>query len=320
MERPRKPRPPRKPHGSRTPHPTKPRKPRFDAGATRAQPGKAPPLPGQTHWDNVSEWYDTLVGDQGSEYHQEVVLPGVLKLLELKEGERLLDVACGQGVLSRAVAAKGNHVTGVDAARGLIEAAIRRNKTERLPIRYVIGDALKLTENRAFAGASGGASGGETRFDAAACVLAIQNLTPLSPVWQGCRALLRDGGRLVVVMMHPAFRVPKASDWGWDERNGIEYRRIDAYLTSTKTPIQMHPGSAPDETTVTFHRPLQAYVNTLANAGFVVDRLEEWPSHKQGPPGRKREAIERARREIPMFLALRARALGAPSGQATSED
>ena len=45
----------------------------------------------------MAEWYDRLVGDEGSEYHREVVLPGVVRLLALPRGASVVDVACGQG-------------------------------------------------------------------------------------------------------------------------------------------------------------------------------------------------------------------------------
>ena len=34
-------------------------------------------------------------------------------------------------------------------------------------------------------------------------------MTPLSPIWQACHTALKPGGKFIVVMMHPAFRVPK---------------------------------------------------------------------------------------------------------------
>jgi ubiquinone/menaquinone biosynthesis C-methylase UbiE len=257
-----------------------------------------PRKPDSPGWQNVAEWYDDLVGERGSEYHQKIVIPRTLRLLEMKRGERVLDVACGQGVVCRALAESGVRVTGVDAAPALIDAARRRNTTDRLAIDYRVGDVRRLGEVL-----------GAERFDAAVVILAIQNIAPLSPVWEGCRAHLAPGGKLVIVMMHPCFRIPRASGWGWDERAGAQYRRIDQYLSSSQTEIQVHPGSAPAETTPSFHRPLQAYVNTLGSAGFAIDRLEEWPSHKTSPEGPRKRALDRSRKEIPLFLALRARTL-----------
>src|SRR3982750_4523574 len=84
------------------------------------------PAPGKpTHWGEVAEWYDALVGDEGSEYHREVILPGVVRMLGIgnakretrnaKEGIRVLDLACGQGVLCRRLAGVGCEMVGVDA-------------------------------------------------------------------------------------------------------------------------------------------------------------------------------------------------------------
>jgi SAM-dependent methyltransferase len=251
---------------------------------------------GSSGWQPVAGWYDALVGARGSEYQQEVVIPRTLRLLEAQAGERVLDVACGQGVLCRALAERGVQVTGVDAAPALIEAARRRSDSDRLAIDYRVGDARRLDEVVDAAA-----------FGAVVCVLAVQNLAPLSPVWEGCWRALEPAGRLVVVMMHPCFRIPRTAQWGWDDRTGRQYRRIEQYLSSTRTEIEIHPGSNPSQTTPTFHRPLQAYVNTLGSAGLAIDRLEEWTSHKTSPEGPRKRALDESRREIPMFLALRAR-------------
>jgi len=268
-----------------------PFRPNRPAGQVRSQ--NTPP-----GWEEVAGWYDDLVGERGSEYHRLVVIPRTLKLLEVRPGERVLDVACGQGVLCRALAETGAHVTGVDVAPALIAAAERRNPGGRSRVQYRVGDARRLEEVVH-----------ADDFDAAVCILAIQNIAPLSPVWEGCRRALKKSGRLVVVMQHPCFRIPRQSQWGWDEKQRRQYRRIDQYLSSSRTNIQIHPGGDPAQTTPSFHRPLQAYVNTLGSAGLWIDRVEEWTSHKTSPEGPRKQALDESRKEIPMFLALRARAV-----------
>jgi ubiquinone/menaquinone biosynthesis C-methylase UbiE len=245
----------------------------------------------RTDWTGVAEWYDRLVGDEGSEYHREVVHPGALRLLNVKPGEPVVDVACGQGALCRLLHEKGAEVTGVDAAAPLIEAARQRGPGK---IRYHAADARELSflPSESFA--------------AAACVLAIQNIQPIQPVFEGVARLLRPGGRFVVVMMHPAFRGPKETRWGWDEAEKVQFRRVDRYLLPRKSPIVTHPGKTADVYTWTFHRPIGAYVKALRNAGLLVDALEEWPSHKTSEPGPRAAAENVARKEIPMFMALRA--------------
>ena len=262
-----------------------------DHRRNNAPPGPRRPAAGpRTDWGGVAEWYDRLVGDEGSEYHREVVHPGVLRLLNVQPGERVLDVACGQGVLCRLLHEKGAQVTGVDAAAELIRAARQRGPEA---VRYHVGDARELS----FLPPDG--------FDAAACVLAIQNIQPIQPVFEGVRVALRPGGRFVLVMMHPAFRSPKETRWGWDVEEGVQFRRVDRYLLPRKSPIVTHPGKTPDVYTWTFHRPIGSYVKAMRNAGMLVDALEEWGSHKTSEPGPRASAENAARKEIPMFLALR---------------
>src|SRR5690242_7388713 len=113
-----------KPHRPRNPdkpgHPRHPRAPRIP----HVKPVKKEPT---TDWGQVAKWYDQLVGESGSEYQREVVLPGVVRLLGLRPGESALDVACGQGVLCRILHKQGVRATGVDAARELIGLARERS-------------------------------------------------------------------------------------------------------------------------------------------------------------------------------------------------
>ncbi len=249
-----------------------------------------------SHWGHVGAWYDELVGQDGTDHHQDIIIPGVLRMLNLKAGDRFLDVACGQGVLCRAMAKIGVRAVGIDMAASLVDAANQRREDFSLET-YVQGDARKLEACSALS------AGG---FDAAACILAIANITPLSPVWQGIYAALKPGGKLVVVLLHPCFRIPKKTAWQWDQQQQVQHRLVDGYLTSEKIPIAMHPGSDPDDTTTTFHRPLQAYMNTMGSAGLWIDHIEEWISGKIPPKGVRFAAMDKSRREIPLFLALRA--------------
>jgi ubiquinone/menaquinone biosynthesis C-methylase UbiE len=258
-----------------------------------------PAKTGSTDWSPVADWYDQLVGEAGSEYHREVVLPGVMRLLAPAPGQQILDVACGQGVLARLLFARGATVTGVDASAELIASARKWNESLKpapaanVP-EYHIGDARKLEFLP------------QAHFDAAACVLAIQNIQPIQPVFAGAARALKMGGRFVIAMMHPCFRGAKETSWGWDDARKVQYRRVDRYLLPRKSPIVAHPGAKTNEYTWTFHRPLEAYVKALRNAGLLVDALEEWPSHKTSTSGPRAAAENHARNEIPMFCAIRA--------------
>ena len=82
----------------------------------------------QTSWKPVGDWYDSIVGEKGHFYHREVILPNVLRSLALKEGDRLLDIGCGQGVLSRVIPKNVDYV-GIDIAKPLLDAAEKYKKS-----------------------------------------------------------------------------------------------------------------------------------------------------------------------------------------------
>ncbi len=290
--------------------------------------GKVRQEPRPGGWDHVAGWYEGLIAGKRSDFHENVILPGVVRLLECFPGQRVLDIACGEGVLCRRLAQLGVACTGVDASGRLVEAA--RKLAAHLPAehrpRLAVGDARHL-------GAVPELAKARESFDAASCVLALMNMDPFEPVLHGAAAMLKPGGLFVAVVLHPAFRSPGQTSWGWDasaQPAGAaskahaaapaepgsppavrQYRRVDAYLSIARRAIVMNPAQAaegkPAVTTVTWHRPIEVYVQAFASAGLLIDALEEWPSHRVSEPGPRAAEEDRARREIPMFLALRAR-------------
>ena len=64
----------------------------------------------------------------------------VVELLAARPGERVLDLGCGDGVLSQAIAARGADVLGVDASAELVAAARERG------IDAIVADGHELAE------------------------------------------------------------------------------------------------------------------------------------------------------------------------------
>src|SRR5690606_4658154 len=54
-------------------------------------------------WDEVSDWYGEYQSSSRSDHFAEVIIPGAVGLLNPKPGERVLDVACGEGRLAAAI-------------------------------------------------------------------------------------------------------------------------------------------------------------------------------------------------------------------------
>lgn len=105
----------------------------------------------------------------------------VLALLAPQTGERILDLGCGDGVLTEALVAAGATVVGVDSSPDMVAAARARG----LDAHVVDGQALAQT--RAFDGT----------FDAVFTNAAMHWMPDHDAVIRGVAGLLRPGGRFV---------------------------------------------------------------------------------------------------------------------------
>ncbi len=250
--------------------------------------------PKETSWGIVADWYDALVEEKKGTYQADLILPNLLRLVAPDDKERILDIACGQGFFSRAFAQKGALVVGADISVELVSLA-REHPEKNASFNVAPADKLEFAV--------------DASFDKAIIVLALQNIENLGGTLAEAARALKKGGKLFLVLNHPAFRVPKSSAWGWDAESARQYRRIDAYMSETKIEIDMNPGSTAarsKKATVSFHRPLQSYFKALGKAGLAVTRLEEWVSTKKSNGGPRGAEEDRTRHEIPLFLYLEA--------------
>jgi ubiquinone/menaquinone biosynthesis C-methylase UbiE len=250
----------------------------------------------ETSWGGVAEWYDDHLENSKDSYQSQVILPNLTRIISPRAGMLVADIACGQGFFSRVWNAAGATVIGCDISEELI--GIARNKSDA-GIEFFATPSDNLSQITSKSA------------DVATIVLAIQNIENLQGTFSETSRILKQGGRLILVLNHPAFRIPQRSSWQWDEsgKKPVEYRRLDAYMSDSREKIDMTPGiksAAKKEFTVSFHRPLQTYFKSLAKAGFSVTKLEEWISHKKSQPGPRQEEEDRMRKEIPLFLCIEA--------------
>jgi trans-aconitate methyltransferase len=101
----------------------------------------------------------------------------VLAMLRAVAGERILDLGCGDGVLTEKVAAAGASVVGVDASEAMVRAARARG----IDARVVNGHALRF----------------EREFDAVFSNAALHWMREPDSVLAGVARALKPGGRFV---------------------------------------------------------------------------------------------------------------------------
>ncbi len=251
-------------------------------------------------WDPIASWYAGWVGREGGRFHRLLAIPALMRLLAPARGDRILDLGCGPGVLAPYLAAAGATMVGIDLSPRLIAVA-RRNHGKLA--RFMVGDATRLPA-LALVGAES--------FDGVTFLLSIQDIDPLAAALDSAAWALRTRGRLVIVMSHPCFRVPRQSGWGWDDRRTLLFRRIDRYLTPMAVPMQPYGGGRHGATR-SYHRPLHEYVRRLAGSGLVIDAIEEIAGAEVEAGHTPNRARAAACREIPLFMGIRAIKLAAPT-------
>jgi hypothetical protein len=137
--------------------------------------------------------------------------------------------------------------------------------------------------------------------------MAVHDVEDIGGLFSNIRSALKVGGRAVAILMHPCFRIPRKSHWGWDADQKIQFRRLDSYGTPIAIPITTHPGKGTGEETLFHHRPLADLLNALARNGLALAACEELYSHRRSQgSGPFSKAEHKAAEEFPLFLALKA--------------
>jgi len=101
-------------------------------------------------------------------------------------GARALDVGCGGGLLSEALARKGASVTGIDLAPGMVEVARLHAAEEALDIDYRVASAEELAAALA------------ASFDVITCMEMLEHVPQPARMLATLASLVRPGGSLFV--------------------------------------------------------------------------------------------------------------------------
>jgi SAM-dependent methyltransferase len=243
-------------------------------------------------WNANAEYWDSKMGE-GNDFHKTLIEPTQLRLLEVKPGQRILDVACGNGQFARKLAGLGALVTGVDFSQKMI--AIAKSKPGK-NVEYIVADASSRTDLAKLPG----------EFDAIVCTMAMMDMENIKPLIGQSPKILKKQGAFVFSLLHPCFH--SGEHWIGQEQDDLEGRVRDRYfvkvsdylLESTLTGVAM---ADQPESQYYFHRPISTVFRSFFEAGFALDGFEE-PSFKDIKSTR---VFDNVFRNIPPALVCRMR-------------
>ncbi len=172
----------------------------------------------------------------------------------VREGDAVLDAACGTGDLALADAKAGGRVTGLDFSERMLERARRKGPG----LEWVQGDALALPFE-------------DGSFDAATVGFGVRNLDDLGAGLRELRRVLRPGGRLgVLEITRPRGPLRVFYSFWFDRIVPLLGKVLPGGAAYAYLPASVRRFPAPDELAALLERTGFAEVEYRTFAGGIV--------------------------------------------------
>jgi 2-polyprenyl-3-methyl-5-hydroxy-6-metoxy-1,4-benzoquinol methylase len=250
-------------------------------------------------WNTNADFWDERMGE-GNDFVNVLTWPATTRLLAPQPGEKILDIACGNGLTSRRLAAAGARVVAFDFAAEMIAHA-RARTAPGAEVEYHVLDA---TDESALLALGAGS------FDGALSNMALFDMAEIDPLLHALTKLLRPGGRFVFSVLHPCFNNSNVDHVAEQLNRAGEIRTV----YSVKV-FKYHTPSVDEDIAMlnqprkqlVFNRPLEVLLGACFRAGFVLDGLEEPAFPPDHPAGRNPLSWGGNFSEIPPVLVARVR-------------
>ena len=245
-------------------------------------------------WDAIAKWRDLRMGERGDLWHRSLIDPTLLAVLGSVRRRRVLDVACGNGYLTRRFRRQGaSRAVGVDASLASIRLARRRESAHPSGAEFVHGTAARMPQFE------------DGSFDRVVANMAFMDIRDADATIREIGRLLAPDGRLVFSISHPCFDIDDRSAWLIERPpyREIIARKVENYRRERRVRVAWKISETETAYTISYHRTLTTYSRYLRDAGLVIVRLAE--------PEPKPELIRKSDQgrfiaEIPLHLVVEA--------------
>ncbi|MBW6420243.1 class I SAM-dependent methyltransferase [Rhizobium sp. XQZ8] len=250
------------------------------------------------HWEaNAENW--TIYSRAGYDIYRDALnTPAFLELLPPVAGLKGLDLGCGEGTNTRAVAKLGATMTGLDIAPTFLRYARETEAQDPLGIAYVEGNGETIDFP-------------DATFDFVTAFMSMMDMANQRQVLKGVHRVLKPGGFLQFSILHPCF-VPPSRKNIRDETGEAVAVQISDYFDEADGKVERWTfSSIPKEEAATlkpfsiprFHRTLTTWVSMIVEAGLTIQAFGEPMASEEVA---RAEPVVADTRVAPIFLHIRA--------------
>lgn len=220
-------------------------------------------------WELTAEWFQEDIDlDVGLNW---TGMSAERDLLDDVAGAEILELGCGGGHCSIALALRGANVTGIDVSRAQLRHARDLAAEHDADVEFLQADVTDLGMLPA------------ERFDVAFNAYVFQWVADLEACFEETHRVLRPGGRFVFSMPHPIYELADP------ETHRVEESYFD-------TGRRVFENDDLEQDTVTYRHRVSDVYNALVDAGFRVERMREPGSddpgeYEEGPWGENKPEL-----------------------------
>ncbi|MCT4601018.1 MAG: class I SAM-dependent methyltransferase [Marinifilaceae bacterium] len=206
-------------------------------------------------WNSNSDEWNNYMGEDGNSWHKILIAPETERLLDLKKGNKLLDIGCGNGIFARKMAKKGINVTAFDFSNKNINNALKYNTNN---IEYLILDATLNNDLEKL---------NSKTYDGIAANMVFMDIPKIDCIFSKIYKLLTKNGNFVFSIQHPCFNseyvnikndnslhITNYIDTNTSKGNAIPTQKVEQYY---------------------FHRSISYYVNLGISNNLVINGFNE---------------------------------------------
>lgn len=249
-------------------------------------------------WNNIAAFWDSHMGDQGNDFHNQLVEPTADSLVRPGCGQHILELGCGAGLYAKHLAETGAMVVATDGSSAFLDIARRRNQGNGVKFLLLdVSSTAQWAELRQF----------HTQFDSVVANMMLMDVSCLTVLFQNVHEVLRPGGIWVMTLMHPCFNSADISLVS-EQREAVRRNILQVNGYMEVEPYKGFGIAGQPEAHIYFHRPLHVIFSVLFKCGFTVDGLEERAFDAKA--GELQPLNFGSMPQIPPLLALRARKQG----------